>query len=79
MAFVLGLSPLLAPFKGGVLVPDADLLILAPPTDAQGALTLAGAWPAVPSGLSLWLQAWLPDPVAAEGWAGSEGVRIVVP
>jgi FG-GAP-like repeat len=79
VAFVVGLSPLLASFKGGVLVPDADALILAPPTDAQGALTLAGPWPGVPSGLTFWLQAWLPDPAAAKGWAGSNGVKLAVP
>jgi probable HAF family extracellular repeat protein len=72
---VVGFSAINAPFKGGTLVPDADALIFGLPLDANGALELSAAWPAgVPSGSSLWLQAWIADAAAAQGFAASNAV-----
>ena len=76
---VIGLSALNAPFKGGTLVPDADLLF-ALPTGPLGALELPAVWPAgLPSGFSLWFQWWIQDPVGPVGFAASAGLRGTTP
>ncbi len=77
---VLGLSELGAPFKGGTLVPAADLLIGPFVTDASGALVLGGTWPAgLPGGASLWLQGWVADAGGPHGFAASNGLRLTAP
>jgi probable HAF family extracellular repeat protein len=77
---VVGLSALNAPFKGGTLIPDADVLVIGLPLDGAGALQLASAWPAgVPRGVSLWLQAWIADAAAVQGFAASNGLVGTVP
>lgn len=77
---VVGASQLGAPFKGGTLVPAAQLLLGPLVTDGEGGLTLGGPWPAgLPSGASLWLQAWVPDPAGPAGWAASNGLRATAP
>ena len=73
---VVGLSLLNAPFKGGTLVPSADVLILGLPLDAAGDLALPYTWPAgVPSRASLYMQFWMPDAGAPVGFSASNGVR----
>lgn len=73
---VIGLSQLNAPFKGGTLVPAADVLILGLPLDAAGDLALPYTWPAgVPSRASIYLQFWMPDAGATVGFSASNGVR----
>lgn len=60
--FVLGLSQAQLPLFGGTLVPSPDVL-LPTTTDALGRDTLGGILgSAVPSGLSLWVQAWFLAP-----------------
>lgn len=77
---VVGLSALQAPFKGGVLVPESDLLIAGLFSDATGQLELPAAWPAgLPSGLETWYQIWIVDPLAPQGLAASNGVRSTTP
>ncbi|HEX5011659.1 MAG TPA: right-handed parallel beta-helix repeat-containing protein [Planctomycetota bacterium] len=77
---VIGLSQLDAPFKGGVMVPSLDVLLPGLPTDAQGALTLPFLWPAgLPSGVSIVLQFWLPDPAGPKGFAASNGLQGTTP
>ncbi|MBM3985166.1 MAG: hypothetical protein FJ296_05690, partial [Planctomycetes bacterium] len=77
---VLGLSQLNAPFKGGTLVPAVDALIQGLPLDGTGALTLNGAWSDdLPAGTSIWMQAWIPDPVAVAGFSASKGLKAVTP
>jgi hypothetical protein len=77
---VIGLSPLVAPFKGGVLVPQPNLLLGGLATDAEGGLLLGADWPAgVAPGLQLWLQAWVADASARYGLAASNGVTAVAP
>ena len=75
----IGLSEIDAPFKGGVLVPSADLL--APlVTSPAGTLVLSGTWPlGVPSGASLWLQAWVADAGGPKGFAASNGLKATTP
>ena len=77
---VIGLSAILAPFKGGTLVPAPDVLVPGLTTDASGALHLAGTWPAgLPSGFTTVLQEWIADPAAAQGFAASNGLSGTTP
>jgi hypothetical protein len=73
---VLGLSELSAPFKGGVLVPQPDILIGGLVTGAAGELSLQGTWPpGTPADVPFWLQAWIADGGAPAGFAATNGVR----
>jgi len=77
---VIGLSVLNAPFKGGTMVPDTDVLVPGLPLDASGAITLGATWPAgVPSGFGTWYQAWIADAAGPKGFAASNGVVGVAP
>ncbi|HEX5009551.1 MAG TPA: hypothetical protein VFY71_04045 [Planctomycetota bacterium] len=79
VVLVVGLSPLLAPFKGGTFVPDADVLIVLT-TDATGSVSLPFTWPGgVPAGTSFYLQAWIQDSGATFGLSASNGLHAVVP
>jgi hypothetical protein len=73
--FVLGVTLLSAPFKGGVMVPDVD--VLAPfPTGAAGAVNFAFAWPVgVPTGFPFWTQFWVQDAGGPKGFAASNAVQ----
>jgi hypothetical protein len=72
---VFGLSAILAPFKGGTLVPQPQLLLpLA--TSAAGAASLSFIWPAsAPEGLSLFFQFWIQDAGATDGLSASNGLQ----
>jgi hypothetical protein len=76
---VMGPAPLMAPFKGGVLVPEpAQLAALT--TSPAGRIILIGTWPAgVPSGLQLVLQYWIEDAAGPAGWSASNGLVASVP
>jgi FG-GAP repeat len=77
---VLGGASLLAPFKGGVLVPTLDVLLAGLPLDGDGALVLNGSCPpGIPSGLSLWAQFWMPDAAGPAGFAASNGLTTMAP
>jgi FG-GAP-like repeat len=77
---VVGLSVLEAPFKGGVMVPDADWLLTGPLTDAEGALTIAGNIPAgVPSGTTIAAQVWFADGSGPAGYSATWGVAATSP
>lgn len=77
---VVGFSQLGAPFKGGVLVPDADLILAGFVTDAGGSIGLAASWPAgVPSGFGIWLQCWITDAAGPKGFAASNGLVGIAP
>ncbi len=79
-ALVAGLSAVQAPLKGGVLVPSPDLVLSGLPTGAFGGYTLAGAWPAgLPSGLELYLQAWISDAAGPAGYAASNALLATTP
>jgi subtilisin family serine protease len=77
---VVGLSAINAPFKGGILVPNPDLLLSGLLVDGAGTLSLSGAWsPELPAGSSVYFQAWIPDPLAAKGLAASKGLKATTP
>jgi hypothetical protein len=77
---VVGASLLGAPFKGGTMVPNPDLLVGPLSTDAAGALPLAATWPSgLPSGATLFFQDWIPDAGAPHGFAASNGLMATVP
>lgn len=77
---ILGTAAISAPFKGGVLVPQPDMLVPGLPLNASGALTLAATWPTgIPSGFSVWLQVWMPDAGAPKGLAASNALKATTP
>ncbi len=76
---VMGSESLMAPFKGGVLVPEPAQLV-ALTTSATGRIVLTGTWPAgVPSGLQLVLQYWIDDAAGPAGFSASNGLVATVP
>lgn len=80
VALVAGLAELDLPFKGGTLVPAPDVVIVGLQADAAGQLVLAAPWPVgVPSGLELYWQEWIVDPVGPKGFAASNALRSTVP
>ena len=76
---VAGFSALNQPFAGGVLVPTPDILVSVA-TTPLGRIDLGFTWPSgVPSGLSLYVQAWIFDPAGVGGKSASNGVVGVTP
>jgi len=74
---VVGLTGLAAPFKGGTLFPDPDVLLVFA-CDATGTFDLTFSWPTeIPFGTQLWWQAWLPDAGGPKGWAATNGLHSV--
>ena len=76
---IVGFSALNAPFKGGTLIPALNLINGPFPLTPAGALTLAGNWPAGGSGLTLWVQFWMPNGGGPAGFVASSGVRAQIP
>ena len=77
---VAGLAALNAPFKGGTLVPAPQALVPGLTAGADGHGTLAFHWPAgLPSGTSLYLQAWLADAGGPAGFAATNALKAVTP
>jgi PKD repeat protein len=63
------------PFKGGVLVPSPDEVLLGAVTDGQGELVLSAPWlPGIGPGLHTWWQVWIADPAAPKGAAASNAL-----
>ncbi len=79
VTLVVGLTALNAPFKGGTMVPDVDVpLVLV--TNALGGASLSGSWPAgIPSGTSIYLQAWQADAGGVLGYSASNAIVGVTP
>lgn len=70
-----GISLLGLPCKGGVLVPQLDIIIIVV-TSPTGDVTLIGPWPdGIPPGFSIYYQYWLKDPGGIKGWEASNGLR----
>jgi hypothetical protein len=68
------------PFAGGIVLPEADFVFTGLETDANGELSLAGAWPdGVPSGTTLAFQMWIADPGAASGLSASNALWLTTP
>jgi hypothetical protein len=79
-ALVVGLNALNAPFKGGTLVPDLDLLIYPGVVPLDGALSLTGVWPnGIPSGFTFWVQYWMADQQGPVGFVASNAVAGTTP
>ncbi len=74
VALVVGVSALNAPFKGGTLVPNPDLIVFGLSTDNRGELVIPATWPAgVPASTPVYLQAWITDAAGPVGFAASNG------
>jgi len=79
-ALVMGLSELSAPFKGGLLVPNPDLVIAGLPVDGNGEHVLVDQWPAgVAAGVCVWFQHWTSDPGGPVGFAASNAILGITP
>jgi hypothetical protein len=77
--FVAGTQYLAAPFMGGTLGPSPDVVRLFF-TDAAGVVALQSTWPVgIPVGTSIWVQAWVTDPVAQLGYASSNALAATQP
>ena len=77
---LVGTSVLDAPFKGGTLVPEPQLVIAPLLTDAHGDIVLSTTWPAgVPAGSVEVMQAWVTDAAGPKGFSASNGLRLVEP
>jgi hypothetical protein len=76
---VLGVTALAAPFKGGMLVPNPDVVV-PQPVGPGGSLSVPARWPTgVPGGISIYVQAWMDDPGGVAGFAATNAVRAVTP
>jgi hypothetical protein len=79
-AIFAGFSQADLPFHGGTLVPSPDIVIAGLLTDAQGHLALSSHLPTgIPSGLQLYLQAWIADARAAGGYLASNALHANAP
>jgi hypothetical protein len=77
--FFVGASQIDAPFKGGVLVPAPDFVLLLA-TDPTGFALLAATWPAgIPSGFQLYFQAWIVDAAGIKGYAATNAIEGTAP
>ena len=76
---IVGLAALNAPFKGGTLIPFPHLVNGPLPLNASDAINLAANWPAGGSGLTLWVQFWMPNGGGPAGFVASSGVRAQIP
>lgn len=76
---VFGLSAMNAPFKGGMMVPLPQVLIVLT-TNAAGALTLPFTMTSgLPAGSELYFQFWIADAGASFGFSASNGLRGTTP
>ena len=75
----LGITELLAPFKGGVLVPN-PVMVVPQTSDGFGFKSFGGTWPpGVPAGSTLYAQWWVMDPNAIQDLSATAGAKGVVP
>jgi FG-GAP-like repeat len=77
---VAGLSLISASFKGGVMGPAPDMLIVGFNTGPTGEIAVSSTWVSgLPSGFNLWMQWWIADPFTPFGVAASNTLRGTVP
>jgi len=77
---LVGISALMAPFKGGVLVPNPAIMIFGLPTGPAGQLVLSAHWPGgLPPSFTLYFQHWILDPGGPAGLAASNGLSGTTP
>jgi hypothetical protein len=76
---VLGVSTINATFKGGIMVPNNDLILLGV-TDFYGSYDITTAWPAgVPSAATFYFQYWIPDASGPVGYVASNAISGTTP
>ncbi len=77
---VLGYSTVLAPFKGGVLGPNPDVIIPGLLTGSLGSFTVSDTVPAgLPSGFSFYTQVWWTDVAGPVGFAATNTLGATAP
>ena len=75
---VVGLSPLFAPLKGGILVPDPTIVVtFAAPLPAL-TLDVSIANGVAPQGIVLWAQTWFPDAGGPKGFSATNAVELEI-
>ena len=78
-ALVLSTTNVSLPVFGGILVPNTDLLLTAS-TDATGRAQASLGWPAVvPSGITVYAQAWMLDAAGVQGAAATNALSATTP
>lgn len=76
---VVGQNAINLPVKGGVLVPDLDL-IFGVSSGPTGAVTLSGSVPpGLPAGLTTYFQYWFVDAGATQGFSASNALSATTP
>lgn len=74
---VVGHAKLGVPFKGGLMIPFPDTVVMFG-FDGLGGFKVSFNWPAgIPAGTNLWWQVWMSDPGGPKGWAASNGMLSV--
>jgi hypothetical protein len=77
---VLGFTNLSAPFKGGFLVPNPDIVASGIPVGATGSVSSPFVWPAgVPSGFETFIQWWVDDAAGPKGFSATNGLEATAP
>ncbi|MHC5209854.1 MAG: hypothetical protein ACYTG2_03955 [Planctomycetota bacterium] len=80
VAVVVGLFDLSAPFKGGVMVPNPDVIVTGLVSNGSGNLLLASAWPGgIPPGFTFFFQEWITDAVGPAGFSATNGLSGTTP
>ena len=80
MTLYVGVNQGAVPFKGGVFYPVPVLLQFVLVSDQFGELNLHSTIPgSTPSGASFVLQAWMQDITSGSGFAGTNGLKAIVP
>lgn len=79
-AIAIGFSEVSAPFKGGIMVPFPDIVLVGLPVNSDGELTISFEVPAgLPAGVSMWAQYWPTDPATPRGFSASNAVKGTTP
>lgn len=73
---VVGFSTINAGFKGGVMVPNTDIIASGLSTDGSGNMVLNGNWPTgLAPGRTLNFQCWINDASGPQGYTASNGLQ----
>ena len=75
---VVGLAPLNAPFKGGVMVPQLTLMLNLV-TGAGGSIQSSSIMPSLPAGAQFWIQYWVQDATGPAGFTASNALLGTIP
>lgn len=77
---IVGLSVANIPFKGGVIVPSLDILVLGLTAAGGGVVSLTSPWPAgMPTGTNVYFQIWNQDFTGPQGLTASNALRATTP